>query len=121
VFLQRRLRLIEGREGVMSGVGPPVDPLPVAASVTANADSRYDPLTAPSRIQMPRHVDYGDSLRSPSQECSLKPGCALIVEEVLIPMLFYQLGNDHGDLPVRVLFLKIQDVFDNRVDDEAIR
>ena len=30
--------------------------------------------STPSRIQMPRHVNDGDSLRSPSQECSLEPG-----------------------------------------------
>src|SRR5882762_6242070 len=75
----------------------------------------------PSRTQMPRHVNNGDSLRFPSQKCSLQPGSALIVEEVLIPMFFHQLRNDYGDLAVRILPFKIQNVLHDRTDDEAIR
>src|ERR1700737_3391735 len=55
-----------------------------------------DSFTTPSRTQMPRHINDGDSLSSSSQECSLQPGCPLIVEEVLIPMFFDEFRNDYG-------------------------
>src|SRR5467141_4657915 len=70
---------------------------------------------------MPRNVNNGDSLCLPSQKCSFQPGSALIVEEVLIPMFFHQFRNDYGDLAVRILPLKIQNVLHDRTDDEAIR
>jgi hypothetical protein len=41
-------------------------------------------------------------------------------QEVMIPTPLDQLGNQHGDLPIRIVSLEFQDIVQDRAEHEAI-
>ena len=44
----------------------------------------------------------------------------LIVKEVFVPFVFHELGYDHDDAAIGMLFRKIEDELNGGNDDEAV-
>jgi hypothetical protein len=43
------------------------------------------------------------------------------VQEVFVPAIFHQFGNDHDDAPVRMFLGEFENVLNDGDDDEAVR
>jgi hypothetical protein len=74
-----------------------------------------------SLLQVPGDIDHHDALISPHQQKQLEQLSPLVVERRLPPVFDHQLGDQDGDLTIRVVMLDFQDVLDEGHDDKAVR
>src|SRR4051812_48314117 len=61
-------------------------------------------------FQIPRHVDDDHVGQAAEVEIALEKGGRLVVQEVVIPAAFDQLGNDDGDGTIRLALMEFEDV-----------
>ena len=71
-------------------------------------------------LQIPRNIDDHDALVAAYEQQQLEQLSALVVQRCLPPVLYDQLGHEHGDLAIGVIVLYLQNVFDQRHQDEAV-
>src|SRR6266436_800775 len=62
-----------------------------------------------------------DVLVAVDQQQPFQKTPALIVQKVFIPAVLHELGYDHNNAAIRVLFRKIEYELNDRDDDEAVR
>src|SRR5581483_2933423 len=73
-----------------------------------------------STVQVPGNIDHDDILISLHQQSELQQVCSLIVQQVFIPVLHYQLRHKNGNLPVGTLYLLCQNMINKWLDEESI-
>src|SRR5579859_441097 len=72
-------------------------------------------------VEIPRNIGHHDAPVALEIEQSLESGCTLVMQQIVIPAVLDQFGNNDGDdLPGIVLF-ELQHMIENRRDDEAVR
>ena len=70
-------------------------------------------------LEVPGDVDYGDALIASDQQEEFQDLGALVVEWGLPPVFDYEFGDEDGDLSFGVVVLDLEDVVDQREEDEA--
>ena len=68
-----------------------------------------------------RGVECIDALIAFYEQKPFEQAPALVVEEILVPLSFGELGNDDDDSAIRLLSCELKDVLDDWNDDKAIR
>ena len=71
-------------------------------------------------LEVPGNIDDEDSLIAFDEQHELEQVGALVVEEILPPVLDDQFGHEDGDLAVLVGLLLLENEIQYRSDDEAI-
>src|SRR2546425_13357825 len=61
-----------------------------------------------------------DTLIAADEQHPFQKPATLIVKEVFIPPVFHELGYDHDDAAVGMLFRKLEDELNDGNDDEAV-
>ena len=69
---------------------------------------------------VPGRAHRKDAFIAAGQQHPFQKPAALIVKEVFIPFVFHQLGYDHDDAAVGMLFRKIENELNDGNDDEAV-
>jgi len=67
-----------------------------------------------SDLQIPGNVDHHDALVSAYKKKQLQQLGPLVVKRSLPPVFDDELGNEDGDLTIRMVALDLQDVLDQR-------
>src|SRR6267154_51372 len=65
-------------------------------------------------------ADGENTLVAADQERPFQEACTLIVQEILVPAIFDQFGNDDHNLTIGVLFRELENVLHQGNDDEAV-
>jgi hypothetical protein len=71
--------------------------------------------------EIPGDADDNDSPVAFGIKNYFERGGALIVKQVVIPLPFYNFGDKNGDQSVRMTAFKLEDVFENWGNHEAVR
>ncbi len=76
------------------------------------------------RFQLVGEIAWGgqseDALVALSEEGPLEQAAALVVEKIFEPTIFDEGGNDDDHAALRILFRKLENVLDERDDDETV-
>src|ERR1700687_2956785 len=74
-----------------------------------------------SVLDVPGRTHGKDALIALDKQHPFQKPAALIVEKVFIPSVFHELGYDHDDAAIRMLFGKVENELNEGNDDEAVR
>src|SRR5713226_9372495 len=66
---------------------------------------------------VPGRAHRKDALVAADEQHPFQKPATLIVKKIFIPFVFHELGYDHDDGAIRILFRKIKDELDDRNDD----
>ena len=69
---------------------------------------------------IPGRTHREDALIAAGEEYPFQKPATLIVEEEFIPFVFYDLGYDHDDAAIRMLFREVENELNNGNDYEAV-
>ena len=65
-------------------------------------------------------ADGENALVAADQERPFQEACTLIVQEILVPAIFDQFGNDHNNMTIGVLFRELENVLNQGNNNEAV-
>ena len=72
------------------------------------------------RLEVPGHIQDRNAVVSLHQNPRFQQSCALGMEEVIVPALLDQFGDDHNDTPAGIVSGQPQNVIHYRCYDEPI-
>ena len=76
---------------------------------------------ARSRVQIPGHIDDDDVVVAADEQQSFEHGGPLVVQEMVLPAARDEFRNQHGNLPIGMRPLHLEDVVEKRIEHVAVR